>query len=55
MHIGLSELLVFTLSEYEDLAVSLLTNKPRLAQLRQARLADGHNNGLSILCTARRA
>jgi hypothetical protein len=55
VHIGLSELLVFTLSEYEDLAVSLLTNKPRLAQLRQARLAGGPINGLSILCTARRA
>jgi hypothetical protein len=33
----LSELLVFTLREYEDLAVTLLSDPPRLARVREAR------------------
>ena len=37
VHIGLSELLVFTLREYEDLAVTLLSDPPRLARVREAR------------------
>ena len=49
VHIGLSELLVFTLREYEDLAVALLTNPPRLARVREARpTSRGHTVGLYI-------
>ena len=51
VHIGLRELLVFTLREYEDLAVALLTNPSRLARVREARptrTSCGHTVGLYI-------
>jgi hypothetical protein len=53
VHIGLRELLVFTLREYEDLAVALLTNPSRLARVREARpTSRGHTVGFVCLRSA---